>query len=61
MTKSPSISLPLMEDLSNLGEVKIQTKPGKLIFRAKKVSEYIERKYKAKRQKKIEKDKQIHH
>lgn len=41
VTKSSSIRLPLMEDFSDLGEMKIRTKPGKLIYWIKKAVRYM--------------------
>jgi H+/Cl- antiporter ClcA len=51
VTKSSSIRLPLMEDFGNLSEIKIRTKPGKLIFRIRKASRYVRRIVNTKKQK----------
>lgn len=41
MTKSASIRLPLMGDLAGLERAKIRTKPGKLIFRVRKIGRLL--------------------
>ena len=40
-TKSASISVPLMKDFCSIGEVEIESKEGKIIYRAKKILSYL--------------------